>query len=90
MLLCTLSLALWTRGSIFKLKETRYNEDIFYNEKIFTKVLAQVAQRCGSCSIPGNIQDKIGWSSEKPDLVEDAATHFRGFGLDGFYKGLPP
>lgn len=53
------------------------------------KALPQVAQR-GRGSIPGNIQDPTGCSSEKNDLVEDVATHCRGFVLDGFYKGLPP
>lgn len=54
------------------------------------ETLAQVAQKCGRCPNPGNIQDQFVWISEKAGLVEDVATHCKGFGLDGFYKALPP
>lgn len=52
------------------------------------EALAQVTQRGGRCSVPGNIQDQIGWSSEKPDLVEDVAIHCRGFELVDFIRAF--
>jgi len=42
---------------------------MFYNEG--GETLAQVAQRGGGCSIPGNIPGRVGRGSEPPDLVED-------------------
>lgn len=33
--------------------------------------MRRVAQRGGECPNPGNIQGRVGWSSEQPDLVED-------------------
>jgi len=41
------------------------------------KPLERVAQRGGRCTIPGNIQGKVGWGSENPDLVEDVPAHGR-------------
>ena len=35
-------------------------------------------ERGGRCPIPGNIQGKVGWGSEQPDLVEDVPGHCRG------------
>lgn len=34
-------------------------------------------------SIPGNIQDHVGWGSKQPDLVENASVCDREVGLDG-------
>lgn len=38
-------------------------------------------------SIPGNIQGKVGYSSEKPGLVKDVCAHWSGDGLN-FFTGL--
>lgn len=42
---------------------------------------SQVAQGGGGCSIPGQIQDQVGWDCEQPDLVENVPDHYRGVGL---------
>ena len=42
------------------------------------ETLEQVAQRGGRCSIPGNIQGRVGQGSEHPDVVEDVPAHCRG------------
>ena len=60
--------------------QTRYKEEIFYNEG--GETLEQVAQRGDSCPIPGNLQRQVGWRSEQPDLVEDVPAYCRGVGLD--------
>lgn len=62
--------------------QTRYNEDIFYNNGCET--LSEVAQRGGRSPMPGNLQSQVRWSSEQPDLVEDVPVNYGGFGLDGF------
>ncbi|KAK4812027.1 LOW QUALITY PROTEIN: hypothetical protein QYF61_025018 [Mycteria americana] len=67
-----------TRGNGFKLKRTRYKEEIFYNEG--GEALEQVTQRGGRCPILGNIQGQVEWSSQQPDLVEDVPAHGRGKG----------
>ena len=69
------------RDNGFKLKEGIYREEIFYDEG--SETLEEVAQRCGRCPIPGNIQGQVGWGSEQPHLVEDVPIHLRGFGIDG-------
>ena len=45
-------------------------------------MLEQVAQRDSRGPIPRNIQGKVRWGSEQPDLVEDVSAHCRGIGLD--------
>lgn len=55
----------------------RYKEQFFYDGG--GETLAQVAQRGGDCSIPGNVQDQIEQGSEQHFLVE---KHGRGVGLD--------
>lgn len=39
--------------------------------------LAQVAQRGGTCPIPGNLQGQVGQGSEQPGLVKDEPAHCR-------------
>jgi len=51
----------------------------FYDEG--REALEEVAQRGGSCPIPGNIQGQVGQGSEQPDLVVDVPTQCRGVGL---------
>jgi len=58
---------------------TRYKEEIFDSEG--GETLAQVAQRGGSCSVPGNIQVQAGEGSEQPDLV-GVPAQCRGVGLE--------
>jgi len=50
----------------------------------FDETLERVAQRGGSCPIPGNIPGQVGQGSEQPDLVEDVPAHCKGVGLDDF------
>ena len=35
------------------------------------EVLEQAAQRGCGCSIPGSVQDQVGWGPRQPDLVPD-------------------
>jgi len=53
-----------------------YKAEFFYTED--GEPLEQVAQRCGRCPIPGNIQGQVGQGSEQPVLVEDVPAHCRG------------
>lgn len=75
----------WDNG--FKLKESRFRPDM--RKKIFFfngggEALAQVSQRAGGCSIPGNIQGQAGHGFEEPDLGEDVPAYCRGTGIDEF------
>lgn len=45
------------------------------------ETLKQISHRGGRCPIPRNIQGQFGWSSEQPDLVENAPVHGRMVGL---------
>lgn len=42
--------------------------------------MEQVVQRADGCSLLGNIQGQVGWSSEPHDLAKDASAHCRGLG----------
>lgn len=66
--------------------QTGYKQEFFYGEGGETS--AQIDQRDGGCSIPGNVQDQVGWESEQPDLVEDVPAHCRRVGIDVFQKSL--
>ena len=46
------------------------------------EALAQVTQRCGGCSVPGDTQGQAGWGSEHPDRAVGVPVHCRGIGLD--------
>jgi len=46
------------------------------------EALAQVAQRSCGCPLPGSVQGQVGWSSERPGLVEDGPAHGRGLEPD--------
>lgn len=39
------------------------------------EALEQVSQRGSGCLVPGSVQDKVGWGSEKPCLEEDVPAH---------------
>ena len=55
----------------------------FYNEA--DKMLAQIAQGGGGCTIHGDIQSQAGCGSGQSDLVEDVPAHCRGDGLMTIY-----
>lgn len=38
-------------------------------------------ESCG-CSIPGFVQDQVGWGFEQPGLLEGVPAHVSGVGLD--------
>lgn len=42
--------------------------------------LAQDAERSCECPIPGIVQDRAGWGSLQPGIVEGVLTHGRGLG----------
>ena len=69
-----------TRGNGLKLKEGRLRKRFIYSEG--DEALAQVAQRCDACCIPGDVQVQFGWGSEQPGLAVDAPVHCREVGLD--------
>jgi len=54
------------------------NSDLF----CVGRTLEEAAQRGSGGPIPGNIQGRVGWGSEKPDLVSGVPAHCRGVGLD--------
>ena len=62
--------------------QTRYKEDIFYNEG--GETLEHFAQRGGRCPNPGNVQGQLGWGSEQFDVVKDVPAHRRAAGPDDF------
>ena len=49
-------------------------------------MLAQAAQRGCRCSVPGGVQDQVGWGPGQPGLVPDlevgVPTFSRGLELD--------
>jgi len=65
-----------TRSNGFKLRDTRYKEEIFYNEG--GETLEQISQRGRGGPIPGNIQGQVARGSEQPDVVEDVPAHCKG------------
>jgi len=54
----------------------RYKEEILLPEG--AEALAQVAQRSCGCTLPGRVQGQVGWSSERPGLVEGVSARGRG------------
>ena len=67
--------------------QTRFKEEIFYNEG--GETLAQVAQRGGGCSTPGNIQDLVGRSLSNLVQLKMSLLIAGGLGLDELYRFLP-
>lgn len=66
---------------LFEFKRFKHvKEESYYSAG--GEALAEVAQRGGGCSIPGNIQGQSGWGSERPGLVEDVPGHGRRVGVD--------
>ena len=53
---------------------------MFYSKG--NEALKHVAQRCGGCPIPRDIQGQAGWGSEHPDLAVGVPVHCRGVELD--------
>jgi len=46
------------------------------------EALAQIAQRCCGCPLPGSGQDQVGRGFEQPGLVEGVPAQCTGVGLD--------
>ena len=53
----------------FKLKEGRLRLDVLHRES--GEVLEQTAQGGCRCSVPGGVQDQVGWVAGQPGLVPD-------------------
>ena len=60
----------------------RYKEIVFYSEG--GEALAQAAQRCDGCPVPGDIHGEARPGSGQPDLAVDIPIHSKGVGLDHF------
>lgn len=55
------------------LEKAGLEKDIFYEGG---EMLAQISQRGGGCSIPGNIQSQVRQGSEQPGLVKMSLLFF--------------
>lgn len=47
------------------------------------EALAQVAQQCCGCPIPGGVRGQVGWGFERPGLVGGVSVRGGGLELDG-------
>jgi len=61
----------------------------FYIHREGGETLEQDAQRNCGCPLPGSIQGQVGWSSEKPGVVEDVPAHGKGVGTRWSLRSLP-
>ena len=62
----------------FKLKEGRLRLDVLHRES--GEVLEQTAQGGCRCSVPGGVQDQVGWVAGQPHLVLDLVVGNPVFG----------
>ena len=51
-------------------------------DNYISEAMEQVAQRCGGCPIPGDVQGQVGWGFKQPDLAIAVPVYSRGVGLD--------
>jgi len=58
-------------------------EMVSSSKRVDGEALAQVAQRCGECPIPGDFRGKAGSDPAQPDLGVYVPVHCRRDGLGG-------
>jgi len=73
------------KGNGFKLKKGRFSLSVSVLHRESADVLEQAAQRGYGCSMPGDVQGQIGWSSEQPGLVGDVPA----YDLNGSFQTKP-
>lgn len=82
----------WESGSIIKEQDVDIGKKKIVIMVVMKKLwwsLAQVAQGCCECLIPGIAEGQIGWGFEKPRLVECVPDHGKEGGTKYSLMSLP-
>lgn len=59
------------------------------SETIYFGIFSKVHLRSCGCSLPGSVQEKVGWISEQPGLVQKIPAHRRKVGTRWSFRSIP-